>query len=55
MPINGEWIQVPEEAVVYNSASPISESVVWYNSFGDDEGLGYVTIDIRCFVPGDGV
>ena len=55
VPINGEWIQVPEEAVVYNSASPISESVVWYNSFGDDEGLGYVTIDIRCFVPGDGV
>jgi hypothetical protein len=52
VPINGEWVQVPEEAVVYNSASPISEAVVWYTNYSNEEGGG---IFIRCFVPGDGV
>ena len=53
VPINGEWVQVPEEAVVYNSGSPISEAVVWYTRF-EEGGIQY-GIFIRCFVPGDGV
>jgi hypothetical protein len=53
VPINGEWVQVPKEAVIYNSRSPISEAVVWYTNFNDEGGIKYIFI--RCFVPGDGV
>jgi hypothetical protein len=56
VPINGEWVQVPEDAVIYNSRSPISEAVVWYTNFNDEAaGIQQYGIFIRCFVPGDGV
>ena len=54
MPINGEWVQVPEEAVVYNAGNPVGDAVVWYTSFPND--INYLnSIFIRCFVPGNGV
>ncbi len=49
VPIDGEWRQVPSEAVVYDAGNPIGEPVVWYVR----QGLGAVYI--RCFVPGGGV
>ena len=52
--INGEWVEVPEEAVVYNAGNPFSEAVVWYTNFHSD--INYLNnIYIRCFVPGTGV
>ena len=54
VPINGEWVQVPEEAVVYNAGNPVGDAVVWYTSFPND--INYLnSIFIRCFVPGNGV
>lgn len=49
VPIEGEWRQVPSEAVVYNAGNPVGEAVVWYVL----QGQGAVFI--RCFVPGGGV
>jgi hypothetical protein len=46
--INDEWVQVPEEAIVYDAGNPVGEAVVWYTNFSN-------SIFIRCFVPGDGV
>jgi len=48
VPIDGEWRQVPTEAVVHNAGNPTGEGVVWYVHQGR-------TTDyfIRCFVPGD--
>lgn len=46
VPIDGTWIAVPEQAVIYNSHNPTGEAVVWYTKF-PDHGLV-----IRCFVPG---
>jgi hypothetical protein len=48
VPIEGEWRQVPPEAIVYNAGNPVGEAVVWYVRQGDD------TFYIRCFVPGGG-
>jgi hypothetical protein len=47
VPINGNWMPVPAEAVVQNTGNPVGEAVVWYSAFGDH-------VVIRCFVPGDG-
>jgi hypothetical protein len=52
VPINGEWVQVPEGAVVYNAGNPLGEAVVWYIPLNDGIENGVL---IRCFVPGDGV
>jgi hypothetical protein len=49
VPIEGEWHQVPQEAIVYNAGNPVGEAVVWYVRQGPD------SIYIRCFVPGGGV
>jgi hypothetical protein len=49
VPIDNEWVQVPEGAVVYDAGNPVGEAVVWYTKYFN-EG-----IVIRCFVPGDGV
>jgi hypothetical protein len=49
VPIEGEWRQVPSEAIVYNAGNPVGEAVVWYVRQGPD------TVYIRCFVPGGGV
>jgi hypothetical protein len=48
VPIEGEWQQVPSEAVIYNSGNPVGEAIVWYVKVKS----GY---NIRCFVPGGGV
>lgn len=49
VPIEGEWRQVPTEAVIYNAGNPVGEAIVWYVKNGPD------TYYIRCFVPGGGV
>jgi hypothetical protein len=49
VPIEGEWRQVPAEAIVHNAGNPVGEAVVWYVRQGES------TYYIRCFVPGGGV
>jgi hypothetical protein len=49
VPIEGEWLPVPPEAIIYNAGNPTGEAVVWYVRQGAN---GYY---IRCFVPGGGV
>jgi hypothetical protein len=48
VPIDGEWRQVPTEAVVHNAGNPTGEGVVWYVHQGRTSDYF-----IRCFVPGD--
>lgn len=48
VPIDGEWLAVPSEAIVYNAGNPVGEAIVWYTKYSGK-------IFIRCFVPGDGV
>ena len=55
--IEGEWMPVPPEAVVYDAGNPTGEAVVWYlrmqgNPLSPDQSQKYF---IRCFVPGGGV
>lgn len=50
VPIEGMWVMVPKEAVVWNAGNPFDTSVVWYTSRGIDH-IYY----IRCFVPVGGV
>ncbi len=47
VPIDGNWMQVPNDAVVRNTDNPTGDAVVWYSKYG-----GHVVI--RCFVPGGG-
>ena len=47
--VEGEWMQVPLNSVVYNAGNPTGDAVVWYTRQGG--GAVY----IRCFVPGGGV
>ena len=47
VPINGEWMMVPPEAVVEDLGNPTGDAVVWYS---ESSGSVY----IRCFVPGGG-
>lgn len=56
VPINGEWYQVPTEAVIYNSGNPVGEAVVWFVDQGETPlGPHKRSIYIRCFIPSDGV
>ena len=48
VPINGEWVPVPPEAVVYTAGNPEDTAIVWYVH----QGAG--TLYIRCFVPNGG-
>ena len=48
VPIEGQWVPVPGEAIVYNAGNPVGEAVVWYTKYSNK-------IYIRCFVPGGGV
>lgn len=48
VPIDGQWMPVPPESVVYDSGNPVGSAVVWYIKSGS-------TPHIRCFVPGGGV
>lgn len=47
VPIDGEWIPVPPEAIVRDTGNPTGEAIVWY---------GYMLGKpwIRCFVPEGG-
>ncbi len=47
VPINGNWMAVPAEAVVQNAGNPVGDAIVWYSTFGEH-------VVIRCFVPGSG-
>ena len=48
VPIEGQWMQVPERAVIRNQGNPIGEAVVWYVHHRG-------SIIISCFVPADAV
>lgn len=45
----GEWREIPKDALVTNAGNPVGEAVVWYVVQGPD------SIYVRCFVPGGGV
>jgi hypothetical protein len=46
VPIDGEWMQVPDRAVIRNGGNPVGEAVVWHIHRGG-------TVIISCFVPAD--
>lgn len=48
VPIEGQWIAVPERAVILDRGNPVGEAVVWYVHHRG-------TIIISCFVPADAV
>ena len=48
VPIEGQWMQVPERAVIRDHGNPIGEAVVWYVHHRG-------SIIISCFVPADAV
>jgi hypothetical protein len=48
VPIDGQWLAVPERAVVRDRGNPIGQAVVWYVRHGGN-------IIINCFVPADAV
>lgn len=54
VPIEGEMVMVPTEAVVWNAGNPFDTSVVWYTPQGVDAELKRIFY-IRCFVPIGGV
>ena len=48
VPIEGEWMKVPERAIIRDRGNPIGEAVVWYVRHRG-------SIIISCFVPADAV
>jgi hypothetical protein len=46
VPIDGEWMAVPERAVIRDRGNPVGEAVVWYVHHRGG-------IIINCFVPAD--
>ncbi len=48
VPIEGQWVAVPERAIVRDRGNPIGQAVVWYVHHGGN-------IIIHCFVPADAV
>ena len=48
VPIEGEWVAVPERAVIRDRGNPVGQAVVWYARHGG-------SIIISCFVPADAV
>ena len=47
VPIEGEWRQVPDGAVIRDAGNPVGEAIVWYVHHRG-------SIVISCFVPGGG-
>jgi hypothetical protein len=47
--VEGEWMHVPQAAVIYNAGNPTGDAVVWWVRQGPE------SVHIRCFVPGGGV
>ena len=50
--IEGKWIDIPPESVIYQQGNPTDTAWVWYYPVNGDDGTTYA---IRCFVPGDGI
>jgi hypothetical protein len=48
VPIEGQWMAVPERAIIRDRGNPIGEAVVWYVHHRG-------SIIISCFVPADAV
>jgi len=48
VPIEGQWMRIPERAVIRDQGNPIGEAVVWYVHHRG-------SIIISCFVPADAV
>jgi hypothetical protein len=48
VPIDGQWLEVPERAVIQGARNPVGQGVVWYVR---QQGR----IVINCFVPADAV
>jgi hypothetical protein len=48
VPIEGEWMQVPERAIIRDRGNPVGQAVVWYVRHRG-------AIIISCFVPADAV
>ena len=48
VPIEGEWIKVPERAIIRDRGNPVGEAVVWYVRHRG-------SVIISCFVPADAV
>jgi hypothetical protein len=48
VPIEGQWMIVPERAVIRDRGNPVGEAVVWYVHHRG-------SIIISCFVPADAV
>jgi hypothetical protein len=48
VPIEGQWMAVPDRAVIRDHGNPIGEAVVWYVHHRG-------SIIISCFVPADAV
>jgi hypothetical protein len=48
VPIEGQWMAVPERAIIRDRGNPVGEAVVWYVHHRG-------TIIISCFVPADAV
>ena len=44
VPIEGEWMRVPERAIIRDAGNPVGEAVVWYVRHRG-------AIIISCFVP----
>lgn len=51
VPIEGTWVEVPPESIVFNAGNPYGQAVVWWVRQGPRPDAVY----IRCFVPGGGV
>jgi hypothetical protein len=47
VPIEGQWTQVPDGAVILDAGNPVGEAIVWYVHHRG-------SIVISCFVPGGG-
>jgi hypothetical protein len=48
VPIEGNWMMVPERAVIRDRGNPVGEAVVWYVHHRG-------SVIISCFVPADAV
>ena len=48
VPIEGQWMQVPERAIIRDRGNPVGQAVVWYVHHRG-------SIIISCFVPADAV
>ena len=47
VPIEGEWMRVPERAVIRDAGNPVGDAVVWWVRHRG-------AVIISCFVPGPG-